>query len=57
MARNAIAYDEDFYAWTEHQAQLLRAGEFSQVDARGSPRKSKTWGKASGTNCETGWPC
>ena len=32
MPRNAIAYDEDFFAWTEEQARLLRAGEFTQLD-------------------------
>jgi Domain of unknown function DUF29 len=32
MARNAAAYDEDFYAWTQEQARLLRTGEFSQLD-------------------------
>ena len=32
MQRNAAAYDEDFFAWTEEQARLLRAGEFSQLD-------------------------
>jgi len=32
MPRNAVAYDDDFFAWTEEQARLLRAGEFSQVD-------------------------
>jgi hypothetical protein len=32
MARNATAYGEDFYAWAEEQARLLRAGEFSQLD-------------------------
>ena len=32
MARNATAYDEDFHAWAEEQARLLRAGEFSQLD-------------------------
>jgi len=32
MPRNATAYDEDFFAWTEEQARLLRAGEFSQLD-------------------------
>ncbi len=32
MPRNAAAYDEDFFAWTEEQARLLRAGEFSQLD-------------------------
>lgn len=33
MPRNAAAYDDDFFAWTEEQARLLRAGEFSQLDA------------------------
>ena len=32
MPRNAAAYDEDFFAWTEEQARLLRAGEFLQLD-------------------------
>ncbi|HVC56294.1 MAG TPA: DUF29 domain-containing protein [Stellaceae bacterium] len=32
MPRNAVAYDEDFFAWTEQQARLLRAREFSQLD-------------------------
>ena len=32
MPRNAAAFDEDFFAWTEEQARLLRAGEFSQLD-------------------------
>ena len=32
MPRNAAAYDEDFFAWTEKQARLLRAGEFAQLD-------------------------
>lgn len=32
MPRNAAAYDEDFFAWTEEQARLLRAGEFTQLD-------------------------
>jgi hypothetical protein len=46
MARNAIAYDEDFYAWTEHQAQLLRAGEFSQVDAERIAEEVEDMGKS-----------
>jgi hypothetical protein len=33
MPRNAIAYDDDFFAWTEEQARLLRADELAEVDA------------------------
>src|SRR5712692_9395842 len=33
MARNDIAYDDDFFAWTEEQARLLRAGELAEIDA------------------------
>jgi hypothetical protein len=33
MARNAIAYDEDFFAWTKEQARLLRSGELVEIDA------------------------
>ena len=32
MPRNAAAYDEDFFAWTEEQARLLRAGEVAEID-------------------------
>jgi hypothetical protein len=33
MARNAVAYEEDFFAWTIEQARLLRAGNLSAIDA------------------------
>ena len=33
MPRNAVAYDEDFFAWTEGQARLLSAGELTEIDA------------------------
>jgi Domain of unknown function DUF29 len=33
MPRNAAVYDEDFFAWTEEQARLLRAGELAEIDA------------------------
>src|SRR5438067_3247740 len=32
MPRNAAAYDEDFYAWTAEQAQLIRSGQCSSLD-------------------------
>ena len=33
MSQNAVDYEQDFYAWTVEQAQLLRAGELSAIDA------------------------
>src|SRR5215204_5816699 len=34
MPRNAVVYEDDFYAWTMEQAKLLRSGEFSKIDAQ-----------------------
>jgi hypothetical protein len=33
MSRNVVAYDDDFFAWTQEQARPLRAGEFARPDA------------------------
>ncbi|HTW52412.1 MAG TPA: DUF29 domain-containing protein [Stellaceae bacterium] len=33
MPRNSVAYDDDFFAWTQEQARLLRAGEHADLDA------------------------
>jgi len=33
MQRNSIEHEEDFYAWMVEQSRLLRAGEFSAIDA------------------------
>jgi hypothetical protein len=33
MPRNSVGSDDDFFAWTEEQARLLRAGELSKIDA------------------------
>jgi len=29
---NLTTHDDDFYAWTQEQAQLLRNGKFNQID-------------------------
>ncbi|WP_017653582.1 DUF29 domain-containing protein [Fortiea contorta] len=29
---NTAAYENDFYAWTQQQANLLRAGQFQHID-------------------------
>ena len=33
MGQNAVLYEQDYYAWTIEQAQLLRAGALSAIDA------------------------
>ena len=33
MPRNTPGYEQDFYAWTVKQAELLRSGELSKIDA------------------------
>jgi hypothetical protein len=32
MIRNATAYEDDFYAWTQEQARLLRSGQVTGLD-------------------------
>jgi hypothetical protein len=46
MPRNAAAYDEDFFAWTEEQARLLRAGEFSQLDIANVAEEMEDMGRS-----------
>lgn len=30
--RNRVGYDDDFAAWADHQARLIRAGDFAALD-------------------------
>jgi len=46
MPRNAAAYDEDFFAWTEEQARLLRAGELAEIDALNLAEEVESVGKS-----------
>jgi Domain of unknown function DUF29 len=46
MARNAVGYEEDFYAWTVEQARLLRAGELSAVDAANLAEEIESMGRS-----------
>ena len=46
MPRNAAAYDEDFFAWTQEQARLLREGEFSKIDATNLAEEIEDMGKS-----------
>lgn len=45
MARNAVLYDEDFYAWTAEQARLLRAGHLSALDATNLAEEIESMGR------------
>jgi hypothetical protein len=46
MPRNSVAYDDDFFAWTQEQAQLLRTSEFSQVDVENVVEELESMGKS-----------
>jgi hypothetical protein len=46
MARNSVAYDEDFYAWTTEQARLLRQGELSLIDAENIAEELESVGRS-----------
>jgi hypothetical protein len=46
MPRNAAAYDEDFFAWTEEQARLLRTGEFAQLDRENIAEEVEDMGRS-----------
>jgi hypothetical protein len=44
--RNAAVYDKDFFAWTQEQADLLRSGQFSQVDAANVAEQMEDMGRS-----------
>jgi hypothetical protein len=46
MARNAVDYEEDFYAWTVDQARLLRTGELSTIDAANLAEEIESMGRS-----------
>jgi hypothetical protein len=46
MPRNSVAYDDDFFAWTQEQARLLRASEFLQVDLENIVEELESMGKS-----------
>ncbi|HVB18001.1 MAG TPA: DUF29 domain-containing protein [Stellaceae bacterium] len=46
MPRNAAAYDDDFFAWTEEQARLLRAGKFSHLDIENIAEELESMGRS-----------
>lgn len=46
MARNSAAYDEDFYAWTQEQARLLRSGEVRSADVENVAEEIESMGRS-----------
>jgi Domain of unknown function DUF29 len=46
MPRNAIAYDNDFFAWTEEQARLLREGELTDIDVENLAEEIESMGRS-----------
>lgn len=43
--QDAELYDTDFFKWTQRTAQLLRAGDFTEVDARHAAEEIEDMGK------------
>lgn len=46
MPRNSVAYDDDFFAWTQEQARLLRAGELTLVDIANAAEEIEDMGRS-----------
>ena len=45
MPCNSAAYDDDFFAWTQEQARLLRDREFSEVDVVNAAEELEDMGR------------
>jgi Domain of unknown function DUF29 len=46
MPRNAVGYEEDFYAWTVEQSRLLRSGELSAIDSTNIAEEIESIGRS-----------
>jgi hypothetical protein len=46
VSRNAIDYEEDFYAWTVEQARLLRGGDLSAIDVSNIAEEIESLGRS-----------
>jgi len=46
MPRNSAAYEDDFYAWTQEQARLLRSGDLTAVDAANLAEEVESMGRS-----------
>ena len=45
MSTETPLYDEDFYRWTQHQAALLRAGKWQELDYANLAEEIESLGK------------
>jgi hypothetical protein len=45
MPRNSVAYDDDFFAWTQEQARLLRIGRLTDADIENIAEEIESLGK------------
>lgn len=41
-----ISYDRDYYAWAKHNAELIRQGKFTQIDAENIAEELESMGKS-----------
>jgi hypothetical protein len=41
-----ISYDQDFYSWTQEQAELLKHGRFSELDVENLIEEIETMGRS-----------
>ena len=46
MRRNSAGYEQDFYAWTQEQAKLLRSGKFSEMDIENVAEELESMGRS-----------
>jgi hypothetical protein len=46
MPRNSVAYDDDFFAWTQEQARLLRGGDLADIDAGNLAEEIESMGRS-----------
>jgi Domain of unknown function DUF29 len=46
MPRNSVAYDDDFFAWTQEQARLLRDGDLADIDVENLAEEIESMGKS-----------
>ena len=46
MRRNYAGYEQDFYAWTQEQAKLLRSAKFSEIDIENVAEELESMGRS-----------